>query len=514
MAKIDKKAVDQEKTTVFSEVSKKFRQSPGLYIGSVVVLVLVTVSFIGGDFLSGSQFGSSDDWVFGYYDKTPIVFFPGNTFSQFYENTRSRVPQNMDPNDFRVQAQIWRHAFEQTVVHTAMLDMVKRSNYEVPEKSVDRVVAQLPRFMDHNGRFSPTIYRQVPESTRHTIWRQVKDELVIEMFTGDLSRVMIPKGEAQFIASMASPIRSFSMVSFSIDDYPESEFLSYADENQELFNSIHLSIITITGSEREARRVLASIKDGVTTFEDAARVNSKDGYADMGGDMGTRYFFELTNDIPNPLDRENIYNLRKDEISDVVAVNDGWAIFRVENEKTAANFDDSFVMDRVRSHVRSFAPGRMEDWAIEQANDFIKDAAESGFDNAARWLNKERQSFGPLPINYSGVDFFTALESFTISGLTRTDLQDISRNERFWRIAFSTPVNTTTDPFVHGSNVFVFFPTEEKEADEYTIEMIESSYSWQLNNISEQSMRSYFLTSERASSDDFFWDAYFRFVMP
>ncbi|MCL2765917.1 MAG: SurA N-terminal domain-containing protein [Treponema sp.] len=526
MAKKDKKDSVREKESASEAISKKFKQSPGIYIGSVIVLVLITITFIGGDFLSGGGFGGSDDdFVFGYYDNIPISWVPGNMFSQFYEQSRQRIQsqaqsQGIDINDFRVTAQIWRSAYEQTVVHSALLHMVSKSNYKVPEKSVDRAVAQLPQFQN-NGRFSSVLYNQMSESRRHNLWRQTQDELAINMFVMDFFGfegsfgLLIPQGEADFIGSMIYPMRSFEMVSFRIDDYPESEYLSFAQDNTSLFNSIHMSKITITSSERDARRVLASIKDGTATFEDAAIANSQDGYADRGGDMGNRFVYELDIEIPGQADRNVIFGLRRGEISDVIAVSSGWAVFRIENEMTPPDFDDYAVMDRVRSYVRNVAGGRMEDWAISQAQDFIDDALESGFDNAARWRNMERRNFGPLPINYAGVDLFPSLESFTESGISAQELSSIARNENFWKIAFSTEINVPSQPLVQGNNVFVFHPLEYADIDESYMENIASIYkSYWVNFIAEQSLQQYFINSDKMSDDQFFWDAYFRYIMP
>jgi len=514
MAKKDKNA-QAERETASEAIAKKFKQRPGIYIGSVIVLILITITFIGGDFLSGGGFGGvGDDFVFGYYDKIPISWVAGNMFSQFYEQTRHAYQmQGINIDDFRTSAQIWRQAYEQTLVHVAVLNMLSKSNYTAPEKQVDRAVARLPHF-DNNGNFSSTLYNQMPEARRRTLWRQTQDELAKIHFFSDFSRLRVPSGEAEFISNMVSPMRSFEMVSFSVDDYPESEYVLFAYENASLFSSIHLSRITVPGSEREARRVLASITDGVTNFEDAARANSHDGYADRGGDMGNRFIYELNNEIPNADNRNSIIRLRNGEISDIIEVANGWAFFRVESALQEADFDDIGVMERVRSYISGSERGRMEDWAIGQANIFIAEARESGFDTAASARNLDKQSFGPLPINFGGVDLFPAMEYFTIDGLTGQDLQNISRNETFWRIAFSAPINTPTEPLVQGSNVLVFIPVEQTDADETQIGYIEAMYSNWVMQMSEQTLSQYFLHNGKASDDQFFWDAYFRFLMP
>jgi len=509
MAKKDKKSADQEKESIGESVSKKFRQNPALYIGSVLVLVLVVVTFVGGDLLSGGGFGGGrGDLTFGYYDKSPISWVPGNMFSQYVERVVQYYrSQGVDANDIRFESQVWRQAFDAAVVHTAILRIMDKSKYIVPDRTVDRNVAKLPNFQD-NGRFSQALYRQMSDAQRSSLWRQTQDDLTKMAFYSDLFGTIISSSEAEFIADMASATRSFDVVSFKVDDYPASEYTAFARDNAQLFNSIHLSRISIN-SEREAQRILAIIKDGTMLFEDAARSQSQDAYADRGGDMGSRLFYELDQEIPDVSAREAIFSLEKGTLSDIIKNGGEWSFYRIEEEKTEADFEDEAVMERVKSYIRSFRRGLMEDWAFTQAQGFIEEAKLSGFDNAARSRFLDKQSFGPLPINFGGLDLFTTLESFTIPGLTSQDLGGIARNDNFWKTAFSTELNTPTEPLVQGNNVLVFLPTEESKADEGSVENISSMYSsYWVNSITEQSLNSYFLNNEKM--EDNFWDVYFR----
>jgi len=232
------------------------------------------------------------------------------------------------------------------------------------------------------------------------------------MYYDNIFSLLIPASEAEFIAKMASPVRSFDMVSFSVDNYPFDEYLAFAEDNSDLFRTIHLSKIS-TSNEREARRILESIKDGTNLFEDAAISQSTDFYAERGGDMGSRLFYELDQEIPSVFDRETIVSMERGQLSDVITVSDGWAIFRVEEELTEPDFNNDSVMDTVRLYVRNFQRGRMEDWAIAQANEFINAVNESNFDRAVSLWSLNKQSFGPLPINFGVMDLFSFLESFS-----------------------------------------------------------------------------------------------------
>jgi hypothetical protein len=510
MAKKDKNTQSQENESLASGVSKKFKQNPGLYIGSVVILVLVIVTFLGGDLLSGGGFGGGRrDYTFGYYDNIAISWVPGNIFAQHIENIAGNFrAQGGNPDDPWIMPQIWELAFQRTVIDTAVLQIMKKSNYIIPEQTIDMNVFQSFHFQE-NGRFSEALYNQMSDSFYRNLRRRIEEDLIKTMFFNSVSSLLIPASEAEFIANMASTVRRFELVLFNVDDYPASEFLAFAEENSELFSSIHLSKITIS-NEREANRILESIRDGTNLFEDVARSHFHDGFADRGGDIGSRLFFELDQEIPSLFDRQAVAGLARGELSHVINVGNGFAFFRVEEELTPPNFEDVNTMDRVRSYVRNFQRGRMEDWAVARAEEFINEVKNSDFDSAVRMKSLVKQSLGPLPINFGrqdnmfrgrqddmfsgGLDIFPTLESFFLQGIDSHDLRSLSSNENFWRIAFSTEIGTPSEPVVQGRNVLVFLPVEETAADEEVIDNIKSIYlAYWLLNAAEQSLQSYFL---------------------
>ena len=493
----DKIAPKQDKDSSKSEMARRFRENPAVFIGTFFILVLVTVSFvlvpaIVPEFSRGRDF----ELTFGYYDRVPISFVPGNHFAQQYEMLSNHFRGTIEPGSFQYMMNIWRAAFESAAVHTAILQEMNRAGYTVPEHIVDRAIARQPWF-------SLAQWQRMPESSRLTIRRQTKEDLTRNLYLYDMHSLLTPAEEGLFIARMSERMRSFDFVSFPLDDYPESEFIAYAQERPELFRSIHLSRITIHSSERDARQVLGSVRDGTITFEDAARTHSQDMFADRGGDMGVRLFVDLQQEITSPADLERIINLGRGELSDVTQVAGNWAFFRVEEELTDADFSSPVVMERIRSYVRNFARGRMEDWAISVAMDFINDANEHGFEDALRVSGRQRRSFGPVPINYGNMALFPSLQFFPLPELTHSH-----SDQNFWRTIFSTPLNTLSQPLVQGANVLVFFPTEETETEEFMLEGIASAFSsfW-LSNVIDQSIRSHFLTSDRMD------DRFFRTFM-
>jgi len=490
-----------------SELERRFKQSPLLFIGTFLVLIIVIVAFVLVPAIVPSAGGRDVDLTFGYYDKVPISYVPGNYFAEYRDMIARYRQDSMNSENYSyANYQIWREAFEAAVIHTAMLQEMKKAGYTPPEKLVDRNVAQLPQFQE-NGRFSLALYRQMDDNRRLSLWRQIQEETSKEHFRSDATGLITPAAEGEFIGKMAAAQRSFDMAVFSVDAYPESEYEAYIQEHPDLFRSIHLSIITVNSNEKEARQILNTIKNGETTFEDAAHSYSKDSYADRGGDMGIKMIYELSIDIPEEAAREQVIALTRDEYSDVIKIGSGWAIFHANDIIQNADASDSAVMEKVRSYVRNYERGRMEDWATAQAESFIAQANELGFEEALTEQGLEKRSFGPIPINYGNVDLFTTLTAQSV-----TELASAANNENFWKAAFATPAQTPSQPMVQGSNVLVLFPTEETEIDAEAIEGIVSTYnSYWLRYASESSLQQHFMNSPKL--EDKFLDIYFRYFM-
>ncbi|MCL1931325.1 MAG: SurA N-terminal domain-containing protein [Treponema sp.] len=490
-----------------SELARRFKQHPLVFVGTFIVLVIVIVAFVLVPAIVPSAGGRDVDLVFGYYDKIPISYVPGNFFAE-YRDMLARYRQNSmnSENSSYFNYQIWRESFEAAVIHTAMLQEMKKAGYTAPEKIVDRNVAQLPQFQD-NGRFSAALYRQMDDNRRLSLWRQIQEETTKDHFRSDAIDLLAPSAEGEFIGKMAAVQRSFNMAAFPVDAYPESEYSAYIEEHPDLFRSVHLSIITVNSNEKEARQILNNIKNNETTFEDAARSFSKDNYADRGGDMGIKMIYELTFDIPEDAAREQVIALARDEFSDVIKIGSSWVFFRANDALQEADAADPAVMDKVRSYVRNYEGGRMQDWAEAQAEGFIALVNEIGFEEALAEQRLEKKSFGPVPVNFGNVELFTSLASQPV-----TELASAANDENFWKVAFSTPVETPSKPVVQGNNVLVLWVTEETEIDAEAIESIVSTYnSYWLRYTTESSLQQHFLNSPKL--EDKFLDIYFRYFM-
>ena len=478
-----------------SEIARRFKANPFLFIGTVVVLVIVVIAFVFVPAIVPETMGGGD-LIFGYYNRIPIKYVHGNYFYQVQQFLSQRnQPANDDPNSMQIVAQIWRQSFEEAAIRIGILETMRQAGFIVPEDVINREMAELPHFQE-NGRFSSARYRAMDNNTRMTLWRQVQENYIVENYLADLSRIRTPSAEISFVSSMASPQRTFDLAVFPLSDFPDSEVISFAESNPELFRMIRLSGITL-GSEREARQILTSVRNGVMSFEEAAQNHSQDWAADRGGDMGSFLSFELTWLLGNEEARTGILSQAAGGITDVFNVFNAWSFYRVDEIAYQTDFTEPGLQNRVRSYFMQNMRGRIEDWAISQAERFSARAREIGFDQAIAAEDMTKRTFGPLPLNFGNAVLFASIGSAGVS-----ELEAAGFDVFFWRAAFSTPLHTLSAPVVVRDNVLVLYPLEEEPIEERDIEFIESYYPFWIGGSTEGTYRAYFLNSD--SLDDRF----------
>jgi hypothetical protein len=421
---------------------------------------------------------------------------PNNYFYQTQQMLiRRQQPVADDPNYINTITEIWRNAFEAAAVHMGILDEVKQAGYVIPEDVVDREMAELPHFQE-NGRFSSAKYRAMDNNSLMNLRKQVKESIAVGCYYSDLENLKTSSKEASFVSAMASPRRTFDLAVFPLSSYPDSEVISFAETNPALFMMARLSMLTVN-TEREARQILDSIKNGITTFEEAAKANSQDWAADRGGDMGVMMYYELEWIIRNEQAREAVIKLAKGELSDVYNVSSGWAFFRADEAAYQAKPDDAAQQSRIRNYILRNARGQIEDWAIAEAEKFSAQANEKSFDEAIAAGNITKRSFGPISLNYGNSLLFGSIEYSGVQELTGE-----GSNQFFWKAAFTTPLKSLSQPLVAGDNVIVLFPLEESAMEEDEIGYIESYYPYWVKSSTDNAYRSFFLTN--AKMDDRF----------
>jgi hypothetical protein len=470
MASIEKPVKTEKPQTEFQ---KRFKTNPFVFVGTFIVLVIVIVAFVLVPAIVPETGGMGFDTTFGYYGKAPIRYTANNYFYRARENYSSMYG-NITGIGF--EQYIWRQAFDAAAVHTAIIEESRLSGYVPPDTVVDKVVAGLPMFQE-NGRFSAVRYNALDNATKTRYWNEIQEELIVARYVADVSGLLVSAKSKAFIADMAARQRTFDVAAFSINDYPAEEIAAYIGANKDLFKTVHLSQITITSSENDARKVLDQVKSGASTFEDSARSQSTDSNADRGGDMGSKMAYELESDIPDAESRAAVLALLPGTVSEVIKVPAGWAFFRVEETARDADGADTATIDKARSYLLGFRGGIIQDYYFAKAEAFNAEVESVGFDNACAEQGLAKSTVGPLPVNYGDTNAFATVGSYSVSAL-----DGAAHNENFWKTAFSTEVGVPSRPIVLGSNIVILFPVEETGLDDDGRAIIESNYASFVND--------------------------------
>ncbi|MDR3301434.1 MAG: peptidylprolyl isomerase [Spirochaetaceae bacterium] len=452
-----------------SELARKFKQQPLIFTGTILVLVLVIVAFVllpmdAAPWSSGGL--SSDLLTFGSYDGIPVELTPDSYFAKMRQSYIEYYANSYGWRGEGAETQATRQAFQSALVRTAIFESAKKAHYAPPKALVDKKVAALPKYQE-NGVFSVLRYRQESAARHLETIQELRDDMIIQRYQHDMAgffadaedanpdvssegkfipAIKIASKEVDFIASMAKDARRFSLIAFPYADYPDAELIAYIEKNPDFFKTTHLSQITLTSSEADAGTVLASISSGATNFEEAAKAQSKDSFADSGGDAGERMAYQLDSLIPSEEDRRAVVNLTAGSVSAVIKTSSGWTIFRAESAAKPADTADSAVLTNVRTHLGEAERGVIEDWLIAKAQSFAADADATGLDAALSKHSVSASDFGPVPINYGDNPLFETLAKSN-SG-SSPELRAGVQNENFWRTAFSLAAGKISAPFV------------------------------------------------------------------
>ncbi|MDR2510526.1 MAG: SurA N-terminal domain-containing protein [Spirochaetaceae bacterium] len=476
-----------------SETARKFKQHPVTYVGTVIVLVVVVVAFVFWG-ANGWIFGergvlSDDELTFATYDGIPVTLSPGS----FFANQRKFLLEQQ--RQIRNDRYATEQAFKTAVIRTAVLKMMKDVKYRPPKSLVDRKVAELERYQE-NGKFSILRFRAESPSARLEIQKNIEEAFIAMRYYSDVATriiqidsggegggseydytVLTSSKEADFIGSLAAKQRSFKVAAFPFSIFPDNEVFLYASKNNELFKEAKLSQITLGPSKdnKEALKVLESINKGTTTFEDAAKAYSTDEFKDSGGETGSRMAYELKTLIPDEAERLSVINLEQGGVSAPVKVPSGWAIFRANAAAVSPNLNDKTVIDKVREYMNNSERGIIEDWLVNRAAIFAKDAENGHWDDAVLAHNVDSKNFGPLPLNYGDLTLFARLRDFSDASA----VSGAADSENFWKTAFSTPVGTPCAPFVIDAarnEVVVLLPVEEIDDNEEAVKNTTNLY--------------------------------------
>ena len=460
------KEIDFEKENKKKE--GKSKKSLGITIGSIVILILSAITFILVPSMSGFS-SSQEKIVAGSYKGKDIEYGYGTdyltavqNYAQYYQQQAQAQGVTLSQYDYY---SIFQGAFNSVVLDMMYTDFVNDSGYVPAENAIKREMIKY--FTDENGNYSAKAFREASETYKKSLRESIVKSDISGRYKNDnfgLSTTYIANtlyglkasaNESKFFDDLTKKSRSFNMVAFSKDNYPDSEVVKFADSNKELFNIYNLSAITAT-EEETIKNIKKQLDNNEITFDDAANTLSAKSYTDDSGKLNSKYAYQFKNILTSEDDVTKLASLSTGSVTDILKTATGYAIFRCDGALETPDFTTDDVIADVKYYINYNEQGIVDDYFMALANDFASSAATLGFDEAAEAAGLEKKEIPSFSINYGGNNYVSSLPFSSIS-----ELSGAETNETFFKTAFSLKENEISSPLTIGNNIIVIKLLEE-----------------------------------------------------
>ena len=477
-------------------------------VGSILILVLAAISFI---FIPAMvQSAGNEIPPFGYYDKKPIEYKQGSYFTNLVQMYSDQVGSANVQNAY---FDIFNSAFTGSVLNIAFSSAVEKSGYVVPAPQVDR--AMLPYFYDTNGVYSPKIFNDTPDSTKIELRNAMEDNLIFQRYIEDvfgsqteklgtytMYGLKSPSAEKNFVSMMDTNKRGFSLASFSLLDYPDTEVAKWGESNKDLFTRYDMSVISVADATT-AETVLGRIKNNELVFEDAVTEYSTNYYSGTDGKLTSAYKHQLQNILTDATSLTALQNLPAGQISEVMQTQNGYAIFKNNAAPTPADMTDADTLTAVRSHMSANEKGIIEDYFLNIAKDFWTAASTSSFAEACTQFNITPVDIPPLALNYGNSPVLTSLQAADGS------MVNAEQNENFLKTIFSMKLNEISSPMVLNDNVVVLQYTQEDNT--VSAENTASTFAMYSTYFDQTSVQNSIMSSDKLENN--FLQVFYKYIM-
>jgi peptidyl-prolyl cis-trans isomerase D len=493
--------------TVSDAIEKRKTLHPFLYIFSIVVLVVIVVTFIGSPV--AGRISGGGNLVFGSYEGKDIAYYQGSYFAQERDRIAAQL-RNSNTQDTAATVQaVWYQAFINTAEHIAILAQTEKAGVNVSEEALDRSLATYAGYLDENGNPSEEKYNKTPPADRVNTRRNTREGMLANIFVSDIMYgVKSGTKESEFVKNMARAERSFSFVSFPYSAFPQDEVRKYGEANASRFVKIKASRILVKSSASQAAEIRKKIQEKSGTFEELAKAYSKDGYAEKGGDMGWRYAYDLEADFDAKEAAQKVLGLKAGELSDVLSGSFGWMIYRCDAEAVSADFTSASVLEDVKSYLTKYEKGKIEDYYSGRAGQLTRRSTEIGFDAAVREAGLKAIPTEFFPVNLGSVFSFAPVQA---KPDTATPSSAVYSEDFFFR-GFSLGKDQVSPPIVLDDQLLVLKLIGEQQLPDTTVSLLDSWISYIASQSVQTDLGAVLMTPGKLK--DNFMETFTKYVQP
>lgn len=474
-----------------NEQEKKNSRHPVLYIFSVLLLIVIAVTFVGAPVVGDAVRGTTGSISFGKYGKEDIEFSQNGYFAQQRELLGQQIKPEGDSQNWKWDMyRVWRGAFERTVVHVGILSEVESNKTYISSEQLNRLIIKHGPYQS-NGEFDVELYQNTPSYKREEFRRDFRDNLLKEYYLSDyIYGHKTADAERDYTYGLMKNQRSFHLMFFPLDRIPDADLAAYAQQNAKNFKRIGLSKITLS-SESDAKKVLKMVQADPESFAETAKAQSTDVFADNGGVMGVSYSYELKSEFSDS-DLDKILALAQGAVSDIIKSGNDYVIYRCTSAAADPDYASADTLRAVKNYVNRYERGFVEDKATAAAETFIKNAQTEGIYGAASKAGISVYNTEPFCINYGAINYFSQVR--VEQG--QLDLSAAMYSKDFFIQAFSIKGEEYSKPIILNNGVVVLQLLEESERDD--VDQAVALYGQQIDGqIAETDIINYFLTSDK-----------------
>lgn len=450
-------------------VKPKSKVTPGWVFG-MIVLLLIAVSFVLAPAIQafvGPK--NSNGIVFGKYGKEDIKYAYGNYFYDQVQNYGGQY-KNTGDNATQTLYQIWKSAYDSTVLYTAVNQLVAKAGIIAADEVVNRTIINSGAY-NKDGKFDIELYQKATAESKASVEKSVRRSVPYQIVIDDIGSALSSSAEADYVAKMASVGRTFNYVNFNASLYPDEKASVYALQNKQLFYSMDLSIISVE-TEDEAKSLSSAIASGEKSFEEVAISSSKDSYAANEGKVGTVYYFGLVSNFKNPEDATKLLTAKSGDVIGPLEGPGAWSIYRLDSTPLEADYASPALLSTVKAYLVSSADPVVDDYLLTLANDFAKDAKDD-FAAAAEKAELDIVSVGGTPYNVAQSTYMNNFSYTDPQGM----LASVATTKEMGQKLYTAELGTVLEP-IKSNTSYLVVQAGEEVADEGMGSYIQMFYNY------------------------------------
>lgn len=512
-----KKPEDETKVVEFGKVTKnstgakdkkalavKPKKKVSLsWVLGMIILLLIAVSFVLAPAIEAFVGGrNSNSIVFGKYGKEDISYSYGNYFYDQVQNYATQY-KTTDGNTTQTLYQIWKSAFDSTVIFTAINQLADDVGIIAAEDVVNRAIIESGAY-DKDGKFDIESYQNTTAERKASIESSIRRSLPYQIVVDDIGTALSSSAEANYVAAMAGKGRTFKYVDFNASLYPDQKASEYALLNKQLFYSMDLSIISLE-TEEEATSVANAIASGEKSFEDAAVTSSKDSYATEQGKVGKVFYYSLTSNFKNADEATQLLTAQAGDVIGPVEGPNAWSIYRLDSAPSEADYADPATLSAVKAYLAYNDNAIVDEYLSGLATQFALDAKDD-FEAAAEKANLQVVDVAATPLNLSSSTYMNNFSYTDPNGV----LAAVAAEEAQAKLLYTQPAGTVLDP-IKGNASYVVAMVDEETTDEGMSSYITMFYNYLSGSQNQQDFSQSLYTSDKFT--DNFLGTFFSVIL-